>query len=64
MYSQVFSLALRGSKRFLRAQGALERVRQEVLGQGRIAGPIGEKAEQRLGVFLVEPLEIIPPHHW
>ena len=46
-----------------RPQGTLEGVGQEVLGERRVAGAIGEKSEEWLSVLLVEPLEIIPPHH-
>jgi hypothetical protein len=45
------------------AEGALEGVRQEVLGERSIARSIGDEAEQRPGMFLVKTLEIIPPHH-
>src|SRR5215208_967427 len=44
------------------AQGALEGVRKEILRKRRISRSIGEKAEERLGVFLVKALEVIPPH--
>jgi hypothetical protein len=45
-----------------RPHGALEGVREQVLGEGRVARPVGQEPEEWLGVLLVEPLEIIPAH--
>ena len=40
-----------------RAERPLERVRDEILGELAVTGPIDEKREQRLGVGLEQPLE-------
>ncbi|MEA2370658.1 MAG: hypothetical protein QOH12_1052 [Solirubrobacteraceae bacterium] len=41
-----------------RPQDLLESVREEILAQCRIAGPVREEPEQRLRVLLVQPLEV------